>query len=100
MKGATRFQQECRAAVDAVLSERGIETLYETHESSKGSDGPGGSFLRTEFRHGEDRYDLYIYGDEAAVNINRTWHAFERHDHPTPDGLADALAAFLRGRLG
>jgi hypothetical protein len=102
MEGTTRFQENCRAAVDAVLSEFGIETLYETHEThetSGESPGPGGSFLRTEFRHGDNRYDLYVYSGEAAVNINRTWHSFERHDHPEPDDLVTAFVAFLRRRL-
>ena len=41
--------------------EFGIETLYVTHETSQDPHGPGGSFLRTEFRHGDDRYDLRCY---------------------------------------
>jgi hypothetical protein len=97
MQKLTPFQNDCRAAVDAVLGEFGIETLYETHDAESISEGTRGAFLRTQFARGEDAYDLFIYADEAALNITRTWYAFERHNHPDPEDLVAALVGFLRG---
>jgi hypothetical protein len=99
MQKLTPFQGHCRAAVDGVLGEFGIEALYETHDAESASSDTRRAFLRAQFARGEDRYDLYIYADEAALNSGRTWHAFERHNHPDPEGPVAALVEFLRGCL-
>jgi hypothetical protein len=99
MQQLTPFQGECRAAVDEVLGEFGIASLYETHDAESATESSGRVFLRTQFARGEDRYDLYIYPDEAALNVSRTWFAFERHVHDGPEGPVVALVEFLRGRL-
>ena len=95
MDQTTPFQEDCRARVDAALRGHEIELRYEAHEGSDQASAPGGCFLRAELTHGGRFYDLYIYLAEAAVNIDRTWFAYERHHFPDADSLASAFAAFL-----
>lgn len=91
----TPFQHACRRAVDGVLRDHGVVPRFEKHGAPSDDRGQG-IFLRTELVRGRRSYDLYIYADEAAVNIDRTWYVYEVHDVPDRDQRVAAFGSFLR----
>ena len=99
----TNWQSQAKSEIATLLKVLGDTVTFESVEVRENpalDHQAGDVYLTTTVNRGEHRYKIYIYSDEAGVDVNGTWRPFELPDwNNDPKELLDGFAGFLRETL-
>ncbi len=97
------WQSVAESQTQALLGHLGESAKFESVEVREDpalDQQAGDVCLTTEIIRNQDRYKIYIYKDEADVDVNGEWYPFELPDwNRDPHALLEGFLKFLRGRL-
>jgi hypothetical protein len=98
------WQNKAKAEIEALLNDLGdfgtLESV-EVREDVTLDHQSGDVYLTATVDRGMHRYTIYVYNDEAGVDIDGTWKPFELPDwRNDPQELLTGLMDYLRQTLG
>ena len=79
-----KFQEECHDDINILLKQYKIEMTYEVLECEENlsiGHKKDDVYMRYQFKTENNKFDTYIYTDEAGTYINDKWYIFELPDY-------------------
>lgn len=80
----TIFQLKCREALEKLLLDKGLSAAFEVQ-------GVDEKYMLARLANLGDRFEVYIYEDEAGFFSGEEWHPYERVDFDSDADLIGKL---------
>ena len=86
------FQEKCKTLVDRVLKKKGLRASF-------AEAGKNERYLVAQFRSPTQKYEVYIYENEAGLMVGNDWLICEQPDFVSADELIAALGRMLSEQI-
>lgn len=87
--GLTAFQNECRHALETLLSNRQTAASFEVVYGNREN------YVVARLAHTDEGLEVFIYEDEAGISLGKSWYPFESVDFNSDADLIEKLSQHL-----